>query len=182
MSVSRVQRSEAASAAAALAAAEAATGTAAALTTTTAARAALATGTTACGGRFAGEKTFALQLLARELAGATHRLGLLTGSFLGWLFEMAAELHLAENALALQFLLERLEGLINIVVANENLQAVVSSEEFWMVNAQKHRLRTVGPPMPAPVLCGLVSNGSTIGNQAHGNSARMMPKGRLSSR
>jgi hypothetical protein len=36
---------------------------------------------------------------------------------------VAAELHLAENALALHLLLERLEGLIDIVVADENLHA-----------------------------------------------------------
>jgi hypothetical protein len=34
---------------------------------------------------------------------------------------MTAELHLAENPLALHLLLERLEGLVDIVVANENL-------------------------------------------------------------
>jgi hypothetical protein len=34
---------------------------------------------------------------------------------------MAAKLHLAENALALHLLFERLEGLVDIVVANENL-------------------------------------------------------------
>ncbi len=36
---------------------------------------------------------------------------------------MAAKLHLAENALALHLLLERLEGLVDVVVANENLHA-----------------------------------------------------------
>ena len=36
---------------------------------------------------------------------------------------MAAELHLAENALSLHLLLQRLEGLIDIVVADENLHA-----------------------------------------------------------
>jgi hypothetical protein len=36
---------------------------------------------------------------------------------------MTAELHLAENALALHLLLQRLEGLIDIVVADENLHA-----------------------------------------------------------
>jgi hypothetical protein len=36
---------------------------------------------------------------------------------------MAAKLHLAENALALHLLLERLEGLIDVVVTNENLHA-----------------------------------------------------------
>jgi hypothetical protein len=36
---------------------------------------------------------------------------------------MAAKLHFAENALALHLLLERLEGLVDVVVANENLHA-----------------------------------------------------------
>ena len=38
---------------------------------------------------------------------------------------MAAELHLAENALTLHLLLQRLEGLVDIVVANEYLHAVL---------------------------------------------------------
>jgi hypothetical protein len=42
---------------------------------------------------------------------------------------VAAELHLAENALALHLLLQRLEGLIDIVVADENLHASFS---FWL--------------------------------------------------
>ena len=48
---------------------------------------------------------------------------------------MAAELHLAENALALHLLLERLESLIDIVIANENLHAASSFSvyrfEIW---------------------------------------------------
>jgi hypothetical protein len=40
---------------------------------------------------------------------------------------MAAKLHLAENALALHLLLERLEGLVDIVVADENLQTNIPS-------------------------------------------------------
>ena len=38
---------------------------------------------------------------------------------------MLAELHLAEDAFALHLSLQRLEGLINIVVADENLHAVL---------------------------------------------------------
>jgi hypothetical protein len=34
---------------------------------------------------------------------------------------MAAKLHFAENALALHLLLQRFEGLIDIVIADENL-------------------------------------------------------------
>ena len=36
---------------------------------------------------------------------------------------MAAELHLAENPLTLHLLLERLEGLIDVIVTDENLHA-----------------------------------------------------------
>ena len=38
---------------------------------------------------------------------------------------MLAKLHLAEDAFALHLSLQRLEGLINIVVADENLHAVL---------------------------------------------------------
>jgi hypothetical protein len=40
---------------------------------------------------------------------------------------VTAELHLAENAFALHLLLQRLEGLVDIVIANENLHAASSS-------------------------------------------------------
>jgi hypothetical protein len=36
---------------------------------------------------------------------------------------MSAELHLAENALALHLLLKRLEGLVDVIVSDENLHA-----------------------------------------------------------
>jgi hypothetical protein len=67
------------------------------------------------------QQAFALQLLARELARPADRLGLFARALLGGLLVMAAQFHFAENALALHLLLERLEGLIDIVVANENL-------------------------------------------------------------
>jgi len=38
---------------------------------------------------------------------------------------MSAQFHLAKNALPLHLFLERLEGLINVIVANENLHAGV---------------------------------------------------------
>src|SRR4051812_3352790 len=69
------------------------------------------------------QQAFALQLLAGQLARAAHGFGLFTGLLLGGLFIMAAELHLAENTLALHLLLQRLEGLIDIVIADENLHA-----------------------------------------------------------
>src|ERR1700685_2397537 len=72
------------------------------------------------------QQAFALQLLAGELARTAHGFGLFTGLLLGGLFIMTAELHLAENTLALHLLLQRLEGLIDIVIANENLHAASS--------------------------------------------------------
>jgi hypothetical protein len=48
---------------------------------------------------------------------------------------MTAELHLAEDALTLHLFLQRLEGLIDIVVANENLHAcsfVGGADGFWV--------------------------------------------------
>src|SRR3984885_15008475 len=69
------------------------------------------------------QQAFALQLLAGQLARAAHGLGLFTGLLLGGLFIMAAELHLAENALTLHLLLQRLESLVDIVITDENLHA-----------------------------------------------------------
>jgi hypothetical protein len=40
---------------------------------------------------------------------------------------MSAQLHLAEDALALHLLLQHLEGLVDIVVTDENLHAFVSN-------------------------------------------------------
>src|SRR5215475_6236190 len=69
------------------------------------------------------DQAFALRPLARQLARATYRLGAFTRLFLRWLFVMPAKLHFAENALALHLLLERLEGLIDVIVPDENLHA-----------------------------------------------------------
>jgi hypothetical protein len=118
-----------------------AAGTTAAASTAT--RAALAAGTTGTANHnwLAGQKAFTLQFLARKLAGAAHGLGLFAGSLFRWLFEMIPELHLTEHTLALHLFLEGFKRLIDVVVANENLQAVVSSQKSWDKNAQKHQLR-----------------------------------------
>src|SRR5580704_3165225 len=71
------------------------------------------------------QKPFALQFLAGQLAGPAYRLRLLAGALFRGLFIMAAQFHLAKNALPLHLFLERLEGLINVIVANENLHAGV---------------------------------------------------------
>ena len=70
------------------------------------------------------QQAFALQLLALQLAGAAHGLGLFAGLLLGGLLVVSAELHLAENPLTLHLLLERLEGLIDVVIADYDLQVL----------------------------------------------------------
>src|SRR5512145_2889732 len=64
--------------------------------------------------RLAGEQALALRLLACQLARAADGLGLLANPLLGGLLVVVAKLHLAENALALHLLLQRLEGLIDV--------------------------------------------------------------------
>jgi hypothetical protein len=69
-------------------------------------------------------EAFALQALALNLAGAANGLSGLAGAALRRLLVMPAQLHLAEDAFALQLLLEGLEGLIDIVIPNDDLHAV----------------------------------------------------------
>src|SRR5438309_5588983 len=92
------------------------------------------------------QQAFALQLLAGELARAAHGFGLLAGLLLGGLFVVAAELHLAENTLALHLLLQRLEGLIDVVIANENLHAASSfSGSEWKSGKANGLGKKAGP-------------------------------------
>ena len=73
--------------------------------------------------RLGGNAAFALRLLARELPCPADGLGLLAGALLRRLFVIVTELHLAEDAFALHLLLQRPEGLIDIVIANDDLHA-----------------------------------------------------------
>ena len=66
-------------------------------------------------------KSFALSALARQLAGAAHRLRAFTGALFRGLLVMIAALHFAESAFPLHLLFERLQRLIDVVVAYENL-------------------------------------------------------------
>ena len=67
------------------------------------------------------DQAFALGALAGQLAGAAHGFRLLAGALLRGLFVVDVPLHFAERAFALHLLLQRLEGLIDVVVADENL-------------------------------------------------------------
>jgi hypothetical protein len=74
-----------------------------------------------------GEETLTLQALAGQLAGAAHGFCLLTNALLRGLLKMPAQLHFAENPLALHLLFERLEGLIDVIIANLNEHGALTS-------------------------------------------------------
>src|SRR6188768_4571995 len=63
----------------------------------------------------------ALRALALELASAANRGSLLARALLARLLVVAAQLHLAVHAFALQLLLERAQGLLDVVVADDDL-------------------------------------------------------------
>src|SRR5215217_8125998 len=70
------------------------------------------------------EQAFTLHLLADELAGAPHRFRLFARLFLGRLLVVPAELHLAEDTLALHLLLQGAERLVDVVFPDKNLHGL----------------------------------------------------------
>src|ERR1043166_1326930 len=74
-----------------------------------------------------GQDAFALQALALQLAIAANGLRPLACPLLARLFVMAPQLHLAEDAFPLHLLLQRLQRLVDVVVANDNLQRLLRS-------------------------------------------------------
>src|SRR6185312_9952128 len=76
------------------------------------------------------KKPFALHALALQLAIAAHRFGPLAGALLGGLLIGAAQLHLPEDAFALHLLLQRLQRLVDIVVADDDLQSFGSGRNL----------------------------------------------------
>ena len=63
-----------------------------------------------------------LQALAFQLACPANRLGLFSGPLLGWFFVGTTALHFAPQALALHFLLQRFQGLLDVVIADTYIQ------------------------------------------------------------
>src|SRR6266481_2462671 len=74
-----------------------------------------------------GDKPFALGLLARELAGSPDRFALFPSRLLGGLLVKSPAFHFAKHTFALHLLLEHAERLIDIVVADEDLQETFPS-------------------------------------------------------
>jgi hypothetical protein len=68
-----------------------------------------------------------LGLLASELAGSADRFTSFARRFFGWLLVKSPAFHLTKNALALHFLLERPQSLVDVIVANEYLQETFPS-------------------------------------------------------
>jgi hypothetical protein len=66
--------------------------------------------------------TFANGFFTGQLARPPDRLGLLARPLFGWLFKVIPQFHLTEHAFALHLFLQRLQGLINIIIAYNNLQ------------------------------------------------------------
>ncbi len=77
--------------------------------------------------RVAALEAFALDALALHFAGAADGFGGFAGAALGGFFVVPAEFHFAEHAFALKFFLERLQRLVDVIVANENLHLGVYS-------------------------------------------------------
>jgi len=73
------------------------------------------------------QETFALGPLAGQLARAAHGFGILARTFFRGLLEVRPALHFAESAFPLHLLLQRLQRLIDVVVAHENLNDDPSS-------------------------------------------------------
>src|SRR6266576_5680173 len=71
----------------------------------------------------AGQQAFALQALALKLAITANRFRPFAGALLRGFFVMAPQFHLAKDAFPLHLLFQRFERLVDIVVANDDLQA-----------------------------------------------------------
>jgi hypothetical protein len=74
-----------------------------------------------------GDKSFALGLLARELASSPDRFALFTSRLLGGLLVKSPAFHFTKHTFALHLLLEHTERLIDIVVTDEDLQETFPS-------------------------------------------------------
>ena len=90
--------------------------------------------------------TFALGALAGQLAGAAHGFGALAGFFLGRFFKRLTRFHFPEQAFALHLLLQRAQGLLNVIIADDDLYYRTSPS--GSVRARSPEMRQTGPDSP----------------------------------
>ena len=76
------------------------------------------------------QEAFALGAFAGQFARTAHGLGLLASFALGRFFEVIATLHFAEETFTLHLLLERLQRLIDVVIADHDLNYLKLSIGF----------------------------------------------------
>jgi hypothetical protein len=74
-----------------------------------------------CSGGVRLHDAFALGAFAGQLAGAAHGFGALAGFFLGRLFKRLTRFHFPEQAFALHLLLESAQGLLDVIIADNDL-------------------------------------------------------------
>ena len=67
------------------------------------------------------DEALTLGALPSKFASAAHSFGLLASLLFRWLLEIGAGFHFTEQAFTLHLLLQRAQGLLDIVVANGNL-------------------------------------------------------------
>ncbi len=67
------------------------------------------------------QQAFTLSALAGQLTGAAHGFGAFTRTLFRRLLVMVTALHFAESAFPLHLLFERLQRLVDVVIADENL-------------------------------------------------------------
>lgn len=67
------------------------------------------------------DDAFALGAFASEFAGPAHGFGALAGFLLGGLFKRLTRFHFPEQAFALHLLLQRAQGLLDVIIADDDL-------------------------------------------------------------
>jgi len=77
-----------------------------------------------------GQQTLTLHLLADSLAGTPDRFGLFAGLALGRLLVSLPLPHLTKHTLALHFLFQNAQGLLNVVIADKYLQKPTSGSSY----------------------------------------------------
>ena len=104
-----------------------------------------------------------------------HRLGLFAGPALGRLFVAAAKFHLTEHPLALHLLLQRAQGLIDVIVADQYVDDGSNSFNFKAPQGFRPgcRRRWVGTHVILPKTKGALYHKPLI--QVKGDAVPLLP-------